>query len=444
MAAGWETRSPQAFLEHLAAHPEARGKMFAAQAALPRLPVPDLKQTCERYLQTVRPVIRGTLAGLTPEQIEAQLARTKLAVDEFVKPGGRGEELHRRLLQQEERSKAAGEASWLKQWWYYAAYHSDRVPIPVHSNVYCVSRDHPIAVMQEVDWICRAAAMIHHSMVYSRLIDTADLPADTAGKRALCMDQYLRIFKTCRVPGDPADHLVSYPVEQARHIVVMVRDHFFAVDVLEADLTPRAPEALVPDLEDVLALAETLPAAAGIGILTYENRTPWARAHARLLEHSTTNRATIETIQSAQMVVVFDENRPASRLEIGRLALQGQGHNRFFDKTIQLFIFRNGRLGLNGEHSPGDAPPRGRRHRVGRERRGGPRGPPCAVRGSGVRGASAPVRHRPGNERPRVLDGGGHRPGGLRRGRRAPAGAPLVASLPAIQHGALMRARSNV
>jgi hypothetical protein len=357
MAAAWETRAPAAYLAQLASDASLRGRMFAHQKDLPRLPVPDLQDACARYVKAVRPVIRGTLAGVDAAAAAALEERTLAAVADFVRPGGRGEELHRRLLAHEARSRERGDANWLEQWWYYAAYHADRVPIPVHSNVYCVSRDHPISVLQPVDWVCRAAALIHHAMVYSRLIDTGDLPADTAGRRPLCMDQYRRIFRTCRLPGEPADRLVTFPPELARHIVVMVRDHFFCVDVLEADLAPRAPAALLADLEAVLALAETLPDAARIGTLTYEERGAWARAYATLHAHAPVNAASLDAIARAQMVVVFDEHTPTTRTELGRLALQGAGHNRYFDKTIQLFLFRNGRLGLNGEHSPGDAPP---------------------------------------------------------------------------------------
>jgi len=353
----WETKSPYAYLEQLKKQPELRGKMYAHQAELPRLPVPDLRNACERYLKAVRPVINGAIPDLSPAERSAMLAATEANVAEFCKPGGRGEELHRRLLEHEEKCKAAGEASWLKRWWLYAAYHADPTPIPVNSNVYCVSRDHPISVIQEVDWVCRAAAMIEHSMIFSRMIDNGDVPVDTAGKRKLCMDQYTRVLRTVRIPGETADHIVTYPPEQSRHVIILVRDHFFALDALEPDLTPRPAAALLPDLEDILAVAETLPPADGIGVFTYEYRPVWAKARARLLEHSATNAASLEAIQSAQSIFIFDENRPTTRQEIGRLALQGDGRNRFFDKTSQLIIFRNGKMGFNAEHSPFDAPP---------------------------------------------------------------------------------------
>ncbi|VDQ12485.1 unnamed protein product [Trichobilharzia regenti] len=53
---------------------------------LPRLPVPNLRNTLDRYLRLIAPVV-------SKEDFE----RTKLLVDEFGKPGGEGEELQNLL-----------------------------------------------------------------------------------------------------------------------------------------------------------------------------------------------------------------------------------------------------------------------------------------------------------------------------------------------------------
>ena len=77
--------------------PPAETRMWAKQAALPRLPVPDLGQTCMRYLRSVRPLLSGDEYRATLDAVAA------FAV------GGKGEELQRRL---EKRRQEKHGSSW--------------------------------------------------------------------------------------------------------------------------------------------------------------------------------------------------------------------------------------------------------------------------------------------------------------------------------------------
>eukprot|EP00285_Hemiselmis_virescens_P015817 CAMPEP_0173403328 /NCGR_PEP_ID=MMETSP1356-20130122/56497_1 /TAXON_ID=77927 ORGANISM="Hemiselmis virescens, Strain PCC157" /NCGR_SAMPLE_ID=MMETSP1356 /ASSEMBLY_ACC=CAM_ASM_000847 /LENGTH=103 /DNA_ID=CAMNT_0014363839 /DNA_START=77 /DNA_END=385 /DNA_ORIENTATION=+ len=72
--------------------------LWKHQASLPTLPVPDLQQTCLRYLSSVRPL-------LTPTEFEA----TRAAVVDFALSGD-GAKLQQRLT---ERRKAHPLSSWL-------------------------------------------------------------------------------------------------------------------------------------------------------------------------------------------------------------------------------------------------------------------------------------------------------------------------------------------
>ena len=53
--------------------PPAETRMWAKQAALPRLPVPDLGQTCMRYLRSVRPLLSGDEYRATLDAVAADL-----------------------------------------------------------------------------------------------------------------------------------------------------------------------------------------------------------------------------------------------------------------------------------------------------------------------------------------------------------------------------------
>lgn len=91
---------PKDAMEPLASHKSAKSKpgvTFAAQDNLPKLPIPELKQTCERYL-----------TALEPLQSRHQHADTKAAIEEFLKTGG--PELQERL-----KKYATGKSSYIEQ-----------------------------------------------------------------------------------------------------------------------------------------------------------------------------------------------------------------------------------------------------------------------------------------------------------------------------------------
>lgn len=109
-------------------------KTFAQQASLPRLPVPTLQASLERYLVSLRPIIadraaRGELpSGAT---VESELAQRKAWAEELLKEGGMGGVLQERL-KDVDRSMPD---NWLDDaFWIKVAYHSWRVPLPINSN----------------------------------------------------------------------------------------------------------------------------------------------------------------------------------------------------------------------------------------------------------------------------------------------------------------------
>lgn len=62
------------------------GRYLAHQEGLPKLPVPPLRQTCERYLAMLEPIIS-----------EAEMNHTRQLMAEFLRSGGVGERLQKGL-----------------------------------------------------------------------------------------------------------------------------------------------------------------------------------------------------------------------------------------------------------------------------------------------------------------------------------------------------------
>jgi len=111
------------------------------------------------------------------------------------------------------------------------------------------------------------------------------------------MDQHTRVYSTVRVPGEQVDHLVTYPLEKSRHVAVLIREHFFYLEIIDDKLQPRSAKDILFDMEDLVAFANSQPVAAPISVFTYQDRTFWAKARAKLVQHSAQNAASIEGIE---------------------------------------------------------------------------------------------------------------------------------------------------
>lgn len=62
------------------------GRYLAHQESLPNLPVPPLKQTCDRYLAALEPIVNAE-----------ELKHTRGLLEEFQLPGGVGDQLQKSL-----------------------------------------------------------------------------------------------------------------------------------------------------------------------------------------------------------------------------------------------------------------------------------------------------------------------------------------------------------
>jgi len=116
---------------------------------------------------------------------------------------------------------------------------------------------------------------------------------------------------------------------------------------------------LQAQLETILRTSQGQSEGAGLGILTSEDRDKWAAARQELTSISAANASNLDIIDRALFVLCLDEESPRDVDEAGSLCLAGNGENRWYDKIVQYIVFKNGRGGLNGEHTPIDAPTAG-------------------------------------------------------------------------------------
>lgn len=199
------------------------------------------------------------------------------------------------------------------------------------------------------------ARFIHHGLKFRKEIMHGTLPKDKdKNGKAWSMTQYKYMFNACRMPGggtNDADTLITYAEDIYTHICVVRKNNFYVFDVCDKDGNPFSVDVIEKQLNRVKSLADNrgydkFP----VGILTAQDRKPWANSR-KLLLSNTTNEDSLKKIQSSTFLICLDDKSPVYRNEIGKSLLHGDGGNRFWDKSIQMVIFENGKMGYLGEHS---------------------------------------------------------------------------------------------
>lgn len=311
--------------------------MLRFQDSLPRLPVPTLQETAARYLKSVNPLLS-----------KPEFENTKAAVADFIKPGGIGEELQKKLI-----AKAGNPETknWLEDWWNDTAYLSYRDPVVPYVSYFYSYKDDG----KRSDPAKRAAAMTTAALEFKKSVDERTLEPEYMRKLPLCMDSYKWMFNACRIPAKPADYPVKYPREENKHIVVLRKGRFYKImhEVGGVQLNTKEFETLYSRIYE-LGNAGKAPA---VGSLTSENRDTWTDARRMLIEASPENAKSLQAIESASFIVCLDDTSPTTLEERAHQYWHGDGQNRFFDKPLQFIINENGAAGFMGEHSMMDGTP---------------------------------------------------------------------------------------
>lgn len=169
---------------------------------LPHYPVPELKDTLQKFLRSVQPL-------LTAEAYQ----KTKQIVTEFGRTNGQ-------QLQTLLKKRAESSENWLSDWWLQVAYLGYRIPVVVHSNP-GLYFEHNTFVNQAA-WLRYTAKMIWATVRFKEMIDLNEIPSDRMGKALLDMGQYRKIFGTCRIPAPEFDKLEYNP--DSKYIIVAYRN----------------------------------------------------------------------------------------------------------------------------------------------------------------------------------------------------------------------------
>ncbi|KAL8859267.1 MAG: hypothetical protein Q9178_004205 [Gyalolechia marmorata] len=313
----------------------SKGPMLRFEDSLPRLPVPTLEETSKRYLRSVLPLLN-----------QSEFDNTRKAVEEFVRPGGIGQELQKRLQARREDPK---HKNWIYEWWNDAAYLSYRDPVVPYVSYFYSHRDD----RRRRDPAKRAAALTSAILEFKKEVDNGTLEPEYMKRLPISMEVYHWMFNSCRIPFHKSDYPVKYSYKDHPYFVVIRKNQFYKV-FHEINGQQLNAAELETQFRRILTNADKAPA---VGALTSQNRDIWTSARETLLSANPANATAIEAIQASSFIVCLDDASPVTLEERAHQYWHGDGQNRWYDKPLEFIINENGTSGFIGEHSMMDGTP---------------------------------------------------------------------------------------
>ncbi|XP_019851983.1 PREDICTED: carnitine O-palmitoyltransferase 2, mitochondrial-like isoform X1 [Amphimedon queenslandica] len=305
------------------------------QASLPRLPIPELADSCSRYLSAVQPLVS-----------ESEFQTTQKLAKDFSKEGSDGSELQKRLM---ERDKMNKDSSFIADFW-YDMYLKDRRSIVLNHNPFLTFNDDPRNPSQadRAAQIVFAAVRFRNSLsdgvlrpeVFHLNPEKSDkswfnllrfIPQSFSWYGAyminafpLDMVQYKKLFGTTRLPYKERDELVT--TSDSRHVIIMRNNHFYEMEVIQSDGSPLLITDIHAQLEAILQDSTPSPSHP-LSLLPSLDRTDWAEAR-QLLVSDSQNALQLEKINSALFVLSLDDTTPTEPKEAMSVFLHNYGLNR--------------------------------------------------------------------------------------------------------------------
>ncbi|XP_003964428.1 carnitine O-palmitoyltransferase 1, liver isoform [Takifugu rubripes] len=316
--------------------------LYSYQTSLPHLPVPAIKDTLSRYLRSVRPLLN-----------DLEYKRMSELASDFEK--NLGNRLQRYL-----KLKALWATNYVSDWWEEYIYLRGRGPIMVNSNYY--GMDFLYVTPTSVQ-AARAGNTITALLLYRRKVNREELkPSRVPGTVIpLCAAQCERMFNTTRTPGEETDVLQHW--QDSEFVAVYHKGRFFRLWVYRAGrlMSPRELEYQIQKILDDPSPPQ--PGEEKLGALTAGDRIPWAQVRKQYFS-SGVNKRSLDVIEKAAFFITLDDEEqgmrgedPAGNLDrYAKSLLHGKCYDRWFDKSFSIVIYKNGKNGLNAEHSWADAP----------------------------------------------------------------------------------------
>ncbi|KAL3318411.1 hypothetical protein Ciccas_002919 [Cichlidogyrus casuarinus] len=315
--------------------------LYSYQSCLPYLPVPAVNDTLRRYIRSVQPLLSKN-----------ELDHVTTMAEEFKKKDAKRLQFYLKM-------KYFWARNYVTDWWEEYVYLFGRAPLMLNSNIYGMDAViNPPTKLQAA----RAGSVVDLCVkMMHKLVNEELEPTVINGMVPLCSAQFERMFNTTRIPGLQKDTILHIP-GLGRYIVVINRGRFFKMPLiyknkwLDAREYERMLQTILDDISPPLNSEELIP------FLTAGERSHWAQTRIDFFS-SGLNKESLSCIENAAFVVCLDNDE----LEIStkdenattlfaRSMLHGTGCDRWFDKSFNIIVKKNARIGFNAEHAWSDAP----------------------------------------------------------------------------------------
>lgn len=308
------------------------GEMLKYQNELQTLPIPELKDTLAKYLEWVKPLLT-----------EEELKNTTSIVEEFGKPGGIGEKLHARLL--EYKNTIKDNNSWLFPMWdemYLAGRYSIIPDISFSALLNNKEYKERYSLEEILARVAYAATGIYHQIV------DGTLPVDMIKGTPLCMEQYLRMFKSMRMVNTDIDDFYVGDFDKKNNYCILFNDNNIYKIMLSDENGQRI------GISSLIIAIETIRNNKNIEsynpfLYTATTRDLGKEVLDQILV-SPDNLVNFNEVKDALFVMCIDrgyKNVKTSTKDV----LLSDGNNRCFDKTVQFIINESKEIGANIEHT---------------------------------------------------------------------------------------------
>ncbi|CAN7994833.1 unnamed protein product, partial [Ixodes pacificus] len=273
-------------------------------------------------------------------------------VQDFGKPGGDGEILHKLLVE-----RASRNPNWFSEI-SLAKFLKSRLPTSSTSVAMCLPKN---KFPSKKDQLRQAAVLAAGALDFQLLIERQLLQPDIRGKTPLDMSQYQCVFSAYRKPSISCDKLeFNRPLDKSgEHMVAIHNGQMFTFNAYDARGVPHDESRILTQLMRVVELSPEKDI--GVGILTAEDRDVWAKVYSSL-GHNSQNAASLEAIKRAALVVCLDGGlADADPYEVAwpRQVYEGGPNaeyaaNRWWDKPVQVIVGENGGSALLYDHTTFD------------------------------------------------------------------------------------------
>ena len=288
----------EAFLEQ-----HIGGPLYAHQANLPRLPIPNVEDTITKFLPTALP-----LAESDEEKQSLLDASASFPAD--------AAELQRRL--QARRDGDMKDSSWLQLWWNQMGYLQVRDPVVVNvSYFFHFSDDGTLPPPSEGKslGVMRGASMLVAAAEYRKKVCSGSLPCEAIGRKdpktPLCSVAFKYMFNACRIPAREQDSYKMYDPSLYQHCIVARKGYFFSMKFVDEHGDPLPLEVMESRLQRITQLADDAEGrgdAPMLGWLSSNDRDSWADARDELLKAGGAKmEAALEKLQSGALLLCLDD-----------------------------------------------------------------------------------------------------------------------------------------